>query len=609
MTRRRSHLLTTALLAVAVTGLLGRDHGPVPLEPGGFSVHSHSFEVGHHAGHDVAAVAAADAPLGARVTDQAPGGRAVAHRAGGVPIRSKAARKNAPRAILRPTGTQAAEPTMAFSEDGTMFFVGTDGPALESPFGLVPQKIEWPVMRSEDDGKSWTDVSPKLGPQRRHAMLGLDPMIHLDPDTGRLFTADLQLVLCGTISFSDDKGQSWLTSEACGVADHQTLFTGPPVVSPTVGYPNVVYYCAIDGGALANFGTMTSCLKSLDGGVTWARTGQPAFRDDPDQDGGQMGIPGHCGGATGHGVADEKGWIYLPRGWCGQPYLAISKDEGATWTRVQVADNGMPFNEGAELDEHEAGVAVDAKGNIYYVWTAKDRLFYLATSTDGGTTFSKPKMIAPPGVTETWGPAIAVGDPGKIAVAYIGSTNAPGGEGAQGTGPEYEESTWDGYITMTGNALADNPLYYSGTVNAKDDPLTIGGCAIGRCDARIYDFLDVQIAPDGQPWAAMVASYSAKGELYRTWGTGFVGSLAGGPRLRAEDKSGGRRVPDPPSSDKGVASRDEGRSGDETASRSAPRAGGRRSLALGGGSALLLFTVGSLLALLGAIVVARTRRS
>ena len=29
-------------------------------------------------------------------------------------------------------------------------------------------------------------------------------------------------------------------------------------------------------------------------------------------------------------------------GWCGQPYLAISHDEGQTWTKVQVAKNGMP---------------------------------------------------------------------------------------------------------------------------------------------------------------------------------------------------------------------------------------------------------------------------
>ncbi len=77
----------------------------------------------------------------------------------------------------------------------------------------------------------------------------------------------------------------------------------------------------------------------------------------------------------------------------------------------------MPYDESSESEEHEAGVAVDEEGNLYYAWTGADRLFYLATSTDGGKTWSDPKMIAAPGVTETWGPTIAVGAPGKIAVA------------------------------------------------------------------------------------------------------------------------------------------------------------------------------------------------
>ncbi|MCA1672408.1 MAG: glycoside hydrolase, partial [Actinobacteria bacterium] len=253
-------------------------------------------------------------------------------------------------------------------------------------------------------------------------------------------------------------------------------------------------------------------------------------------------IKGHCGGATGHGVTDDEGTIYLPRGWCTEPYLAISRDEGLTWDRVRVADTDAPGGERYKLptsgqgdsrnEEHEAGVAVDSEGNLYYTWTGADRLFYLATSTDGGKTWSDPKMIAAPGVTETWGPTIAVGAPGKIAVAYIGSTNAPGGIGADGTGKEYNNVSWNGYITMTDEALDKKPLYFSGTVNDPNEPLTSGkGCGILRCDSRIYDFLDVVIGPNGVPYASMVASQSAAGDFYPTWGTGFVGSMVGGPPL------------------------------------------------------------------------------
>ncbi|MCA1676800.1 MAG: glycoside hydrolase, partial [Actinobacteria bacterium] len=179
-------------------------------------------------------------------TDQSAGGKAVAHYEDGERRPGIGLEKKAPHAELYPTGTQAAEPTMGIQKDGTMFFVGTDGPHADTPFGPAPTKLEWPVMRSDDGGKTWTDVSPVVGDQRRHAMAGLDPMLHVDPDTGRVFTVDLQIVECHTVSFSDDDGDSWTTSEACGVADHQTVFTGPPVTSPTIGYPNIVYDCAID---------------------------------------------------------------------------------------------------------------------------------------------------------------------------------------------------------------------------------------------------------------------------------------------------------------------------------------------------------------------------
>src|SRR3712207_8058148 len=50
---------------------------------------------------------------------------------------------------------------------------------------------------------------------------------------------------------------------------------------------------------------------------------------------------------------------------------------------------------------HEASVATDRKGNIYYAYSARDRLMYLTISKDGGETWTKPLMVAAPGVNET----------------------------------------------------------------------------------------------------------------------------------------------------------------------------------------------------------------
>jgi hypothetical protein len=128
------------------------------------------------------------------------------------------------------------------------------------------------------------------------------------------------------------------------------------------------------------FGTFTACSKSIDGGITFVRTGTPPYTDDPTQEGGSQGVQGHCGGAVGHGAVGPDGTVYLPRGWCGKPYVAISEDEGATWEKVQVAGNGMAVGPGQE--EHEMNVAVDADGTVYTTWIAQDRLPYLAVSRD-----------------------------------------------------------------------------------------------------------------------------------------------------------------------------------------------------------------------------------
>ncbi|HEX2038660.1 MAG TPA: sialidase family protein, partial [Acidimicrobiales bacterium] len=207
--------------------------------------------------------------------------------------------------------------------------------------------------------------------------------------------------------------------------------------------------------------------------------------------------------------------------------------------RVQVASNGMnrfPHADGA--DHHEAGVAVDDDGNLYYTWVAHDRLPYLAISRNGGTTWSTPIMIGHPGVKEANLPALAIGSKGRIAVAYVGSENSPGVPFSDRRNA-YANVTWNGYITMTTDALAADPVFYSAPVNAPADPIAKGVC-LHRCRA-IGDFIDVQIGPDGVPWTALVDTCAAgvcdryTGSLDGSEGGGLgaalAGRLSGGPSL------------------------------------------------------------------------------
>jgi len=435
------------------------------------------------------------------------GGKAVAHRGGGARVAS--AQDEAPTAKLSRINIagvpiNAVEPTLGLTKNGDIFYT-----AFQSN-----TRIE--VAHSGDQGKTWDLRSPEIGGRNVHS-ISVDPYIYVDKDTNRIFNIDLT-VACSYMSYSDDLGKTWTTNPlACGrpVNDHQTLFAGPPASSPTVGYENVVYYCWNDVGS-------SSCSKSLDGGLTFSPTGAPAF-PGVDPDAGGQGT-NFCGGLHGHGFVADDGTVLLPKGHCGQPWLAISKDEGATWKRVQVAKNGTA--------NHEAGAVMDKKGNIYYVYIGRDRLPYLVVSKDGGKRWSKPIMVGAPGLREANLPAMDLGAEGKIAFVYMGSENSPFRAGRD-TQRSYSKTTWNGYMTVTANALDKNPLFFTGTVNNKKDPLIRDTCGPGRCRA-VFDFIDVVVGPDGTAWGAFVDGCTAicASGASNIGSEAVVGHLVGGPRLR-----------------------------------------------------------------------------
>ena len=356
------------------------------------------------------------------------------------------------------------------------------------------------VVASRDRGSTWDVTWPTDEDEKSKYAYAIDPYLYVDPRTDRVFVTGLPLG-CAPIAFTDDGGESWSADHPiCGPVDHETLFAGPPVTSETDGYPNIVYFCA-------NVGTdvpwSNTCSKSLDGGLTFLPTGDPAFPSRFDD-------PLSCIGAHGHGVAGSGGAIYLPRVWCGgEPYVAISRDEGTTWDQIQVAAEHRSV--GAAMENgpapglppapvHDAGVAVDPEGNIYVVWTGRNRLPYLSTSQDGGKSWSKPLAVNPPDVNEAWHPQIDVRLPGEVAISYLGTSNSPG---EPFDSSSYGEVTWGGFITVSKNALQRRPTFTTAPVNEPDDPFLQGPCGPGRCQAE-WDYQDVVIDRRGTAWAIYV---------------------------------------------------------------------------------------------------------
>ncbi|HVF53740.1 MAG TPA: sialidase family protein [Actinomycetota bacterium] len=532
---RRAAALGVAL--VLVGGAFGPESSALGEDEEAFLEEAHHEEA-HHEGHSLdfefPEFEHPESPdqqrIRAGISDGV-GQRGVAH-AGGRLIAGAAA----PTGETRSTGYLAVEPTLGIFEDGTIVYMGVGD--------LIAPAVA-KILRSRDQGRTWQELD--LVPGSREDPVGQDPFLRVDRATGRMFQMHLTPP-CTAVFMSDDEGDTFSTGTVCNHTDHQNLWTGKPVTSTTSGYPKVIYYCAYDGGALVFFSTLTGCSKSLDGGRTFVRTGAPPYGPDPASDGGYLGT-GHCDGGTGHGVADAAGTIFLPRGYCGQPFVAISHDEGATWERVQVADNGVASD---RILGHEASMAVDTAGNLYYTWIAVDRLPYLVSSRDHGATWSAPVRISPPKVNEAWGAFVDAGAPGRIAVNYVGTTNSPGGpfcvrplppflsptdcETAAGDPPrdesEYDNTTWDGYISVTVDALSPDPVFLTAAVTPPGDPLLRGGtCEATRCGAQ-YDFLDTEIAPDGTPWAAFVdACGEDPKEACASIGIGVVARLKGGPPL------------------------------------------------------------------------------
>ncbi len=448
-----------------------------------------------------------------------------AHRAGGVP--EGIAPEGSMACFLR-TGGVSGEPNVAVSPSTGSVFIYGSGQSVN------PDRALW---RSNDLGATWTAL-PTLHPA------SLDPHMYLDPATNRIFVADLLATKCAALSFTDDEGATWThTTAGCSLFDHETIFAGKPVTSTPSGYPNIVYYCAYMVGAAARAGTSAGCEKSLDGGLTWTPTSPiTTSKAGP----GNGGWP-TCNGAVAHGTAGADGTIYVPHAQCGVPTLAISKDEGASWRNIKVSDLGMATYNNGFID-HEAGVGVDPTGNIYYVWNSPDRLPHLVISRDGGDTWSTPIQIGSPNLTQAVFPALAVGGDGKLAVVYIGSTNAPIAPfpkasctpiqcTSEETDDAYREVTWDGHILVTTNALDEHPLFWTARVNPPEDPLFRGPCKAVACGA-IGDYLDIRIGPDGTPWASFVdackdtcVKESAAGN---DASEGAVGRVIGLPSLMTE---------------------------------------------------------------------------
>lgn len=415
-----------------------------------------------------------------------PGATVITHRANEV---AELLGGPTPTIRLLSAGVDGGEPTIGVLEDGRIAFQGWDRPP-GAPAGTATISLIDPVS-----GAASVVLQP--GVVRSH-----DPYLWVDPTTNRIFSSHLQVPgeldesqFCTVIKFSDDVGVTWRDSTRRCTAtpeDRPRVITAEPVSSKTDGYPNLAYLCFQDDEGQRG----QLCAKSTDGGMSFDSPTAEAFAYD-----------GRCNSSFGHPAIGPDGSLWLVTAGCQHVKVAVSRDEARSW---QVVEPGGPETNG----EGEAGIAVDRDGVVYVVWTAIDRLPRLVISTDAGASWGEPLNVAAPGVKEANIATFQVGGPGKVAVGYVGSLDAPGGVQDRGSTtclfqpcPDllaWAHATWHAWLTVTENALDDTPLFTSAVLNDPGEPIVRGNCGPGRCKS-LADFLDVAIDARGRPMLAFVA--------------------------------------------------------------------------------------------------------
>ena len=417
---------------------------------------------------------------------------------------------HAPVPCAQPTGYATSETTLAIANDGAVLF--------------SPANSENTLARSTDDGSDWGLVGPTRL-QYTSLWNTVDPQVVVDRRTGRLlwihttYTEDLRWPLPDQspaswlvptavanahgfqVYSSVDSGRSWRTADYSDedTADWEKLWVGPPRPKSTgapqpSGYPDVVYMCANAPEEVTGPGR--GCYRSLDGGATFTSLGYltPSATAPP-----------YCPPlAANTGAVGPDGSVYVPQSCAGGTFVAVSRDEGSSFSWVHVP--GAPSDSGLGA---VAQLAIDRAGNLYVLWLASGAL-ELARSRDGGQSWSPPLSVSPPRLQNITLPALAAGARGNLGIAFYANTSPSTGD-------------LSAYLAETTDALSAAPLFDAGVVNDPSHPVFVD---YGQGTSPRADFIGAAYDSRGELWGAFVKQLSKPDQSNRIETTGYAARLA-----------------------------------------------------------------------------------
>ncbi|HYP24439.1 MAG TPA: sialidase family protein, partial [Actinomycetota bacterium] len=280
---------------------------------------------------------------------------------------------------------------------------------------------------------------------------------------------------------------------------------------------------------------------------------------------------------------------------------------------------------GVSMLSHWPSFDIDSGGNHYLTWDESgqgDRGpgIWFSYSEDGGRTWKAPTRVDKNANTDIW-PWLAVGDEGKVAVAWLGANEELPNHDAETQG----DQEWRVYVAQTLNGLgckgASSPGFKVATATPRavhTSTICQGGttCQAELVDRRLGDFFTIEIDNSGHVWGG----YSDTAEGGATALPGFVHQSGGIPFIAQPSRGGndgnqgGNDGGDPPGGGGGGGDEDESNGGggddatddgDDAAATPAERS----SLAATGATILKFVALGAALIALGLFVKRRAAKA
>jgi PKD repeat protein len=352
---------------------------------------------------------------------------------------------------------------------------------------------------------------------------------------GRTFHGQLTAGDSNT-SYTDDDGANHTQSQGGGVPqgpDHETFGAGPyaptntnaspPVVEPPhPTYPNAVYYCT------QNIAPEAECSRSDDGGLTFG-PGVPIY------------TPTQCTGSIhGHVKVARDGTVYVPNYSCtlasGNQGVAVSTDNGITWTENNVPGSGSPK---PGLVDPSVAVALNDIGKpagqttntIYFGYIDIDGTPKVTASGDRGAHWLPPQNVgAAFNIVNSTFPVVVAGDDNRAAFGFLGTTTS-GDSSLNANFP----GVWHLYIAQT----IDGGNHWVTIDATPNDPVQVGPVCNGgtTCPTKrnLLDFNGFDVDSEGRGLLGLsdgcVNCVNTSGSGDSNAAQGLIARQSGGPRL------------------------------------------------------------------------------